>query len=66
MKVADAMFAHQARGLLCDAQAISLQPVMCMNAVVFASGHGTFLSVGDQQSRQSARLMVADPGQKIS
>jgi hypothetical protein len=39
---------------------------MRMDAVVFASGHGTFLSVGDQQSRQLAWFMVADAVQKMS
>jgi hypothetical protein len=34
------VFAHQPGGLLRDAQTIALQPVMGMDAVMFASGHG--------------------------
>jgi hypothetical protein len=43
MKVTDAVFAHQASGFLSYAQPTALQPVVCVDAVVFASGHDTLL-----------------------
>jgi hypothetical protein len=40
------VLAHQASGFLGYAQAAALQPVVRMDAVVFASGHDTLLIVG--------------------
>ncbi|HUW54818.1 MAG TPA: hypothetical protein VMV99_15515 [Rhodanobacter sp.] len=43
MEIANPVLAHQACGFLGDAQTIALLTIMCMDAVVFASGHGAFL-----------------------
>jgi hypothetical protein len=45
MKVANAVLAHQAGGLLRDAQPVALYSIMRMDAVMFASRHGVLLIV---------------------
>ena len=45
VEIADAVLAHQACGLLGNTQPISLQSVMRMDTVMFASRHGTSLVV---------------------